>query len=97
MGMHVKTEKQELVNQSQTCSSLLQVAGANRLITIDLHASQIQGFFNVPIDDLTAVPMIGQYFKSKALEDIVVVSPDHGGTTRARKLADAIGAPLAIR
>ncbi|MEA4874429.1 ribose-phosphate diphosphokinase [Anaerorhabdus sp.] len=77
-------------------ADLLQVAGANRLITIDLHASQIQGFFNVPIDDLTAVPMIGQYFKSKALEDIVVVSPDHGGTTRARKLADAIGAPLAI-
>lgn len=77
-------------------ADLLQTAGANRLITIDLHASQIQGFFNIPIDDLTAVPMIGQYFKSKGLGDIVVVSPDHGGTTRARKLADALGAPLAI-
>lgn len=77
-------------------ADLLQTAGANRLITIDLHASQIQGFFNIPIDDLTAVPMIGQYFKSKGLEDVVVVSPDHGGTTRARKLADSLGAPLAI-
>ncbi|MEG0076787.1 ribose-phosphate pyrophosphokinase [Anaerorhabdus sp.] len=81
---------------SKLVADLLQTAGANRLITIDLHASQIQGFFNIPIDDLTAVPMIGQYFKSKALEDVVVVSPDHGGTTRARKLADALGAPLAI-
>ncbi|MEG0176552.1 ribose-phosphate diphosphokinase [Anaerorhabdus sp.] len=77
-------------------ADLLQTAGADRLITIDLHASQIQGFFNVPIDDLTAVPMIGQYFKSKGLDDVVVVSPDHGGTTRARKLADALEAPLAI-
>ena len=76
-------------------ADLLQTAGADRVITLDLHAAQIQGFFNVPIDDLTAIPMMGQYFKAKNLEDVVVVSPDHGGT-RARKLADILDAPLAI-
>lgn len=81
---------------SKLVADLLQTAGADRLVTIDLHAAQIQGFFNVPIDDLTAVPMIGQYFKAKNLQDIVVVSPDHGGTTRARKLADILDAPMAI-
>ncbi|MFV0479598.1 MAG: ribose-phosphate diphosphokinase [Anaerorhabdus sp.] len=78
-------------------ANLLQTAGAHRLITTDLHASQIQGFFDIPTDDLTAVPMLGQYFAHKKLgEDVVVVSPDHGGTTRARKLAEVLNAPLAI-
>jgi len=72
-------------------ADLIQVAGANRLITLDLHAPQIQGFFNVPIDDLTAVSMFGEYFRNKKLEgEIVVVSPDHGGATRARNLADTL-------
>lgn len=79
-------------------ANLLEVAGANRLITIDLHASQIQGFFNIPIDDMTAIPMLGQYFVNKGFdpEELVVVSPDHGGTTRARRLADILGTGLAI-
>ena len=77
-------------------ADLLQTAGANRVVTIDLHATQIQGFFNIPIDDLSAVSMIGQYFRSKNLENVVVVSPDHGGTTRARRLADCLHAPMAI-
>ncbi|HCY07250.1 MAG TPA: ribose-phosphate pyrophosphokinase [Erysipelotrichaceae bacterium] len=79
-------------------ADLLQTAGANRIITIDLHASQIQGFFDIPIDDLTAVPMLGQYFKTMGFDpnDIVVVSPDHGGTTRARNLANKLDAPIAI-
>ncbi len=72
-------------------ADLLQVAGADRIVTLDLHAPQIQGFFDIPIDDLTAVSMIGQYFRAKHFEDeVVVVSPDHGGATRARKLADSI-------
>ncbi len=72
-------------------ADLLQTAGANRVVTIDLHASQIQGFFNIPIDDLTAVAMIGQYYRKKHFEDeVVVVSPDHGGATRARRLSDTI-------
>lgn len=72
-------------------ADLIQVAGASRVITLDLHAPQIQGFFNIPTDDLTAVSMIGQYFRNKKFEnDLVVVSPDHGGATRARRLADTL-------
>ncbi|MBR2067380.1 MAG: ribose-phosphate pyrophosphokinase [Solobacterium sp.] len=79
-------------------ANLIQTAGAHRVICFDLHAAQIQGFFDIPNDDITAVPLIGQYFKSKNFpeEEIVVVSPDHGGVTRTRKVADIIGAPLAI-
>ena len=72
-------------------ADLLQVAGADRVVTLDLHAPQIQGSFDVPIDDLTAVAMIAQYFRAKRFkEEVVVVSPDHGGATRARKLSDSI-------
>lgn len=79
-------------------ADLIQAAGANRCITLDLHASQIQGFFNIPIDDLTAIPMLGQYIKSLHFpkDEIVVVSPDHGGTVRARNLAFKLDAPIAI-
>lgn len=77
-------------------ANLLESAGADRVVTVDLHATQIQGFFNIPIDNLSAISLIGQYFRSKNLEDIVVVSPDHGGTTRARNLADLLNAPMAI-
>lgn len=72
-------------------ADLLQTAGASRVVTIDLHAPQIQGFFNIPTDDLTAVAMIGQYYRNKNFTDeVVVVSPDHGGATRARRLSDTI-------
>lgn len=83
---------------SKLVANLLQTAGADRILTFDLHAAQIQGYFDIPIDDLTAVPMIGQYFKTKNFEkdDLVVVSPDHGGVTRARRLADILDAPIAI-
>ena len=83
---------------SKLVANLLQTAGANRVITFDLHASQIQGYFDIPIDDLTAVPMLGKYFADKHFpqEDVVVVSPDHGGVVRARKLADILDAPIAI-
>lgn len=77
-------------------ADLLQVAGTNRVITMDLHAAQIQGFYDIPIDNMRAFPVLFDYFKNKIKEDIVVVSPDHGGVTRARKLATALDAPLAI-
>ena len=77
-------------------ADLLQTAGADRVVTIDLHAAQIQGFFDVPIDDMTAVPMLSQYFRAKHIPDLTIVSPDHGGAGRARKFCDALGAPLAI-
>lgn len=83
---------------SKLVANLLQVAGANRVITFDLHAAQIQGYFDIPIDDLTTVPMIGKYFSEKNFpaDEVVVVSPDHGGVVRARKLADILDAPIAI-
>ncbi|BDG30333.1 ribose-phosphate diphosphokinase [Parageobacillus thermoglucosidasius] len=77
-------------------ANLLETAGASRVITLDLHAPQIQGFFDIPIDHLMGVPILADYFKSKNLDDIVVVSPDHGGVTRTRKLADRLKAPIAI-
>jgi ribose-phosphate pyrophosphokinase len=78
-------------------ADLLQAAGASRVLTMDLHAAQIQGFFNVPIDNFVAMPIIAKYFLDKQFkEEIVVVSPDHGGTTRARRLAEYLNAPIAI-
>lgn len=79
-------------------ADLLQIAGANRVINFDLHAAQIQGYFNIPNDDITAVPLLGAYFKSLNIpsDDLVVVSPDHGGVVRARKLADILDTPIAI-
>lgn len=77
-------------------ADLLQVAGTNRVITMDLHAAQIQGFYDIPIDNMRAFPVLFDYFKNKLKGDIVVVSPDHGGATRARKLATALDVPLAI-
>ncbi|WP_010285386.1 ribose-phosphate diphosphokinase [Bacillus timonensis] len=77
-------------------ANLLETAGADRVITLDLHAPQIQGFFDILIDHLMGVPILSDYFKSKNLEDIVIVSPDHGGVTRTRKMADRLKAPIAI-
>lgn len=81
---------------SKLVATLLETAGANRVITMELHATQIQGFFDIPADDISAICIIGNYFRSLNLENIVVVSPDHGGVTRARKLAEMLHAPLAI-
>jgi ribose-phosphate pyrophosphokinase len=77
-------------------ANLLETAGASRVITLDLHAPQIQGFFDIPIDHLMGVPILADYFRDKQLDDIVIVSPDHGGVTRARKMADRLKAPIAI-
>ncbi|WP_139492596.1 ribose-phosphate diphosphokinase [Brevibacillus dissolubilis] len=77
-------------------ANLIETAGAHRVITMDLHATQIQGFFDIPVDHLLGVPILAKYFLDKQLPDICVVSPDHGGVTRARKLAERLGAPIAI-
>ncbi|MBO0961767.1 ribose-phosphate diphosphokinase [Neobacillus sp. MM2021_6] len=78
-------------------ANLLETAGATRVICLDLHAPQIQGFFDIPIDHLMGVPILSEYFKNKELlGDIVIVSPDHGGVTRARKMAERLKAPIAI-
>ena len=79
-------------------ADLLQTAGANRMVTVDLHAAQIQGYFNIPTDDLTAVPLLSHYFTTKKFKnsDVVVVSPDHGGVVRARRMAELLDVPIAI-
>lgn len=77
-------------------ADLLETAGADRVITLDLHAPQIQAFFDIPIDHLQAGGLLADFFSTKKLDDIVVVSPDHGGVTRARKMADRLKAPIGI-
>ena len=77
-------------------ADLITTAGANRLLTVDLHAPQIQGFFTIPVDELTARPMLAQYFKKKALDNLVVVATDIGISKVARDVAARLGAPLAI-
>ena len=77
-------------------ADLLCTAGANRILTVDLHAAQIQGFFNVPVDELTALFLVSDYWKNKKLKDVVVVATDIGISKRARDLAEKLNAPLAI-
>jgi len=77
-------------------ADLLTTAGANRVLTVDLHSSQIQGFFSVPVDELTALTLQSDYFREKGLEDLVVVATDIGISKRARDLAAKLNAPLAI-
>ena len=77
-------------------ANLLTTAGADRIITMDLHSNQIQGFFDIPLDHLTGSSMIANYFASLNLEDMAVVAPDAGSVKRTRKLAKALGAPFAI-
>lgn len=79
-------------------ADLMYASGVNRIIAFDLHAAQIQGFFNFPCDDLRGMPALGEHISKMKLKDIVVVSPDHGGAARARKLASYLGndIPVAI-
>lgn len=81
---------------SKLVANLLEKAGATRVVTMDLHAPQIQGFFDIPVDQLLGVPLLAEYFTAKNLEDVVVVSPDQGGVVRARKLASHLNAPIAF-
>lgn len=77
-------------------ANLLEVAGATRVISMDLHAPQIQGFFDIPIDNFRGMPIISNYILSKNLDNVCVVSPDHGGVARARDLANILQSPIAI-
>lgn len=77
-------------------ANLLVAAGADRVLTMDLHANQIQGYFDIPVDHLVGMPIIAKYFKEKNLEDVCIVSPDHGSVTRARNMAEYFNCPIAI-
>ena len=81
---------------SRLVADLLTVAGVTRVVTIDLHAAQIQGFFDIPVDEMQALPLICKYFKNKNIEDLFIVSPDQWGATRARKMSELLDCPIAI-
>ena len=95
-GRTDKKDQPRVPITARLVADLLTVAGANRLLTVDLHAAQIQGFFSIPADELTALNMLSDYFKGKKLPDLVVVATDIGITKRARDLAAKLDAPLAI-
>ena len=90
-----KTQPREPIT-AKLVANLLVSAGINRVLTMDLHAGQIQGFFDIPVDQLEAVPILSDYIKQKKLADIVVVSPDVGGTARAREFSGYLSMPIAI-
>ena len=77
-------------------ANLITKAGADRVITMDLHASQIQGYFDIPVDHLVGMPLIAEYFKKKNLDNLCIVSPDHGSVPRARSMAERLDCPIAI-
>ena len=77
-------------------ADLIMAAGADRVLTMDLHANQIQGYFDIPVDHLLGMPILAKYFKERHMDDLVVVSPDHGSVTRARNLVQYLNCPIAI-
>ena len=77
-------------------ADLMEAAGITRVVTIDLHAAQIQGFFNIPFDHMPGGPLLAEYIKAKQLEDMTVISPDLGGVSRARGFAEILQCPMAI-
>lgn len=90
-----KTRGREPIT-AKLVANLIAVAGARRVLTMDLHAGQIQGFFDLPVDHLSGVPILAQYFSDKGLTDGVVISPDLGGIQRARDFAERLHMPIAI-
>src|SRR3954447_12325942 len=95
-GRTDKKDQPRVPITARLIADMITVAGANRVLTIDLHAGQIQGFFNIPVDELTAMYLLADYFRSKQLPNRVVVSTDIGNAKRARNFAELIDAPLAI-
>lgn len=90
-----KTKAREPIT-AKLVADLLTTAGADRVVTMDLHAGQIQGYFDIPVDHLTAIPILANYFKDIVTRDTVIVSPDLGGVTRVRNFANILDLPIAI-
>jgi ribose-phosphate pyrophosphokinase len=95
-GRTDKKDQPRVPITARLVADLLTVAGANRLLTVDLHAGQIQGFFNIPVDELTTLYLLSDYFRKKDFDNLVVVATDIGSSKRARDLAAKLDAPLAI-
>lgn len=90
-----KTKAREPIT-AKLIADIIEKAGANRVMSMDIHATQAQGFFDIPVDNLAGIPILASYFTDKKFEDVVVVAPDHGSVKRARQFADRIHAPIAI-
>jgi len=95
-GRTDKKDQPRVPITARLVADLLSAAGADRMLTVDLHAGQIQGFFNIPVDELTALPILTDYFKAKEIRDLVVVAVDIGISKKARDVAERLHAPLAI-
>ncbi len=95
-GRTDKKDQPRVPITARLLADMIQAAGAHQVLTIDLHAGQIQGFFSIPTDELTAMNLLVRYWADKGWDDMIVVSPDVGFAKRARNFAEAIGAPLAI-
>jgi ribose-phosphate pyrophosphokinase len=95
-GRSDKKDQPRVPITARLVANLIETAGADRLLTVDLHAGQIQGFFNIPVDELTALYMISHHFADKKLKEVVVVAADEGASKRARNVAQSLRAPLAI-
>jgi ribose-phosphate pyrophosphokinase len=95
-GRTDKKDQPRVPITARLVADLITTAGADRLLTVDLHAGQIQGFFNIPVDELTAMYLLARHFHEQRIPDLVVVSPDLGNTKRARNFAELLDAPLAI-
>jgi ribose-phosphate pyrophosphokinase len=95
-GRTDKKDQPRVPITARLLADMIQAAGAQQVLTIDLHAGQIQGFFNIPTDELTAMHLLVRYWAEKGWDDMIIVSPDVGFAKRARNFAEALGAPLAI-
>ncbi len=95
-GKGDKKDEPRVSIRARVCADAIEAAGADRVVTMDLHAAQVQGFFKIPVDDLYALPVLCQAIEQKAFPDLVVVSPDAGFVKKARKFATRLRAPLAI-
>jgi ribose-phosphate pyrophosphokinase len=91
-----KKDEPRVSIRARVCADAIEVAGADRMVTMDLHAAQVQGFFRIPVDDLYALPVLCEAVRQKDLSDLVVVSPDEGFVKKARRYAACLTAPLAI-
>ena len=90
-----KTKARDPIS-AKLVANLIEAAGCDRIVTMDLHAGAIQGFFDIPVDHLPGVPLLAEYYRNMNIEDLVVVSPDVGGVVRARNMAKRLGVDLAI-
>jgi len=95
-GRSDKKDQPRVPITARLLANMIETAGADRVLTVDLHAGQIQGFFNIPVDELTALYMISRSFKEKQLSNAVVVAADEGASKRARNVAQSLRVPLAI-